>query len=141
VVEATKACRIRRTRGDMGRFFLVFAAVFCEVVDFFVFVAVVGLCGGFFAPDWSGSVFGGGVFGAVGDCLSGESAAAGLVDCCGCLTTRGRAIPGSPHRPARASTHHHLRPVRTTVYLDARISANQNLYLFSELSAHFLCDV
>ena len=71
---------MRRTRGEIGRFFRRAAVVFWEVgffpaVDFFF--------SGFFAPDWSGSVFGVGVFEALGDSLSGESAAAGLVDCCG----------------------------------------------------------
>jgi hypothetical protein len=47
VVEATKAWRILRTRGETGLFFRF--AVLRGVVGFFL--AAVDLCGGFFAPD------------------------------------------------------------------------------------------
>jgi hypothetical protein len=47
VVEATKAWRILRTRGETGLFFRL--AVLFDVVVFFL--AVVDGCGGFFAPD------------------------------------------------------------------------------------------
>lgn len=68
---------MRRTLGEIARFF-PFA-----VRDVAVFFAAVDLRGAAFAPDWSGSVFAGGVLGAVGDCLSGESEVDGLEDCCG----------------------------------------------------------
>jgi len=48
VVEATKAWRILRTRGETG-LFLRFAVVRDGVV--FFRGAAVDLCGGFFAPD------------------------------------------------------------------------------------------
>lgn len=64
----------------MGRLRLRAAAVLDEVG---FFPAVVDFFSGFLAPDWSGSVFGEDVFDAFGDSLSGESAAAGLVDCWG----------------------------------------------------------
>jgi hypothetical protein len=48
VADATKACRIRRTRGEMGLFFLRVAALRDEP-DFFF--AAVDLCTGFLAPD------------------------------------------------------------------------------------------
>jgi hypothetical protein len=47
VVEATKACRILRTRGETGLFLRL--AVFFDVAVFFL--AVVAWCGAFFAPD------------------------------------------------------------------------------------------
>jgi hypothetical protein len=48
VAEATKACRIRRTRGEIG-LFLLRAAAFRDELDFFF--VVVDLCAVFFAPD------------------------------------------------------------------------------------------
>ena len=48
VVEATKACLILRTRGEMGLLFR-FAAAVREAVVFFR--AAVDLCAGFLAPD------------------------------------------------------------------------------------------
>ena len=104
VAEATNACRMRRTRGEIGRFRRRAAAVLDEVG---FFPAVVDFFSGFFAPDWSGSVFGGTVFGALGDSLSGESAAAGFVDCCG--ETGTSVLLANAHAPARASVHQNLR--------------------------------
>ena len=102
VADETNASRIRRMRGEIGRFLCAVRAVagFLAVVP----VLAAGFCVGVLAPDWSGSVFGGGVLGAVGACLSGESEAAGLEDCC-----------ANAHTPTKASTHHHLRPSRTTL--------------------------
>jgi hypothetical protein len=50
VVEATKACRMRRTRGEIGLLFL-FAAVAREEADFFAPALVVDFFGAVFAPD------------------------------------------------------------------------------------------
>jgi hypothetical protein len=47
VVDATNACRMRRTRGEIGLFLL--AAAVCEAVDFFCEVA--DFRGAVFAPD------------------------------------------------------------------------------------------
>lgn len=100
---------MRRTRGEMGRVFL-FAGAARDVADFFVEEA--DLRAAVFAPDWSGSVFAPGALGAVGACLSGESAAAGFEDCCG--RAMESALLADAHAPARTSTHHHLRPNWTT---------------------------
>src|SRR5690348_7736645 len=119
---------MRRTLGDMGRFRLLAAAA-CAAVFFFVPGVAAPVCGlagvapafdcagldgeGCGAEPESCPLFSGA---AVGACLSGESAAAGLEDCCA-TTGKAEGMPvRSPHSRDSASTHHHLRPNRTTLF-------------------------
>src|ERR1017187_8065042 len=127
VVDATKAWRMRRTRGDIGRRLLFAAAARAAAVPVFLagdllpaalagFAAVVE---GFVCADLGDEDF----VGADGfwpldagapDFLSGGSDVAG--ELCWRSEDVAEGVPlRSPHSPPSASTHHHLRPNRPTL--------------------------
>src|SRR5580704_17840767 len=119
VADATKACRIRRIRGETGR--LCFFTTATWAVPVFLALPV---CFGLAGADFSGvagAVTSWLVFGeAAGACFSGLSEAEEL-PACGDWASES-VPPGSTHS---TSTHDHSRPNRTTfVFYLSRGDAN-----------------
>src|SRR6202140_4517453 len=135
LVDATKAWRMRRTRGDIG--LRLFFAAAARVVDFFAegllapvlpfFAAVVedfffadfGVAGLVEADDACGSDAAG------ADFVSELPVATGGEVSCGNATEC--AVLRKPHRAPSASTRHNLRPNRPTLIIFARRREHQNL--------------
>jgi len=124
VVEATKASRILRTRGEIGRRFLFAALEWVGgVPDFFAAALVVfgeeGCFAGFDAgaAEESWGELAAGVAAAWGaDDFSGtEPIAAGAAASCAVATAGENAPPKSEHTPANKTARQHLRPNRNTL--------------------------
>ena len=134
LVEATKASRMRRTRGETGRlrFLATGRADFLPAVaDFVAGFAVFDLEPDFAAgAELLSSVFvPGGVAGSwfdVGETEGADGCAesdAGELEACGVAEATGSTpLRSTPN----ASTHHHLRPSRTTYLFFARRRKYQN---------------
>src|ERR1700687_5999668 len=135
LVDATKAWRMLRTRGDIGRRLLFAAGAW--VVDFFV-EGLLAAALPFFAEvleDFVGADFGvaglveaddvGGSDAAVADFISELPVATGGEVSWGNATEC--AVLRRPHRAPSASTRHNLRPNRPTLIIFARRREHQNL--------------
>src|ERR1700760_1806482 len=135
LVDATKAWRMRRTRGDIG--LRLFFAAAAWVVDFLVEDLLAAVLPFFAAvvEDFVGADFGfeglveaGGPWPSdapVADFWSEESEGARGEVSCGNATER--PVLRSPHRAPSASTRHNLRPNRPTLIIFARRCERQNL--------------
>jgi len=99
----------------MGRFRL-FAVVACVCVGVF-YVVVAGLLGvEDFAAGFGEAFFGAAVLSEVPACLSGVAEG----EDCGSACAAEWALFNSAHSALNASTHHHLRPNRTTLVFFAK---------------------
>src|ERR1035438_9401092 len=107
VVDATKAWRMRRTRGDIGRRLLFAAAARAAVVEGFV-------CADLGDEDFVGADGFWPLDAVAPEFLSGGSDVAG--ELCWRSEDVAEGVPlRSPHSTPSASTHHHLRPNRPTL--------------------------
>jgi len=123
LADATKAWRMRRTRGDIVR--RRRAAAECAE-DFFVPADFVPVD---LEDDFDRAVFLAGVFAALDESLAGLSVlcfsgadAAGAS--CARTTEIGDERLNETQSPAPARTHHHLRPNRNTFFILSRGDAN-----------------
>jgi hypothetical protein len=108
LLDATKACRMRRTRGETGRFFRVEATRRLALPPAGFLLAALFLACGRAAlvapPELSVDAWGEGV----------PTSGAGLGSRDESASAEGRRAPNMLQRIAAANTHHHLETDRTT---------------------------
>jgi hypothetical protein len=128
-VEATKAWRMRRTRGDIGRFLRFAVVARVEAGRGFPVDFDGGV--GFGCADLEVAGFASVALWAL-DFLSGESEIVGADACWGKATEL--VLHRSPHRRPSASGHRSLRPNRTTFNFFARERQNLCIEMLEMLS-------